>query len=93
MGLGEIHRSHSERAFVGAMRRLLPALPPDDLEPHGAGVRARAIASDGTPIDDFHFLQAPRMLQVLSAASPAATEGLLIDRHPANRTREMLAGA
>jgi (S)-2-hydroxyglutarate dehydrogenase len=89
MGLGEIHRSLSKRAFVRALRRLLPALEPDDLEPHGAGVRAQAIAADGNPVDDFCILEAPGMLHVLNAPSPAATASLAIARHLAERVAAM----
>jgi len=92
-GIGEIHRSLSKRAFVAALRRLIPALTPGDLEPHGAGVRAQAIAADGSPLDDFHILEAPRMLHVLNAPSPAATASLSIARHLADRACAMLAGA
>jgi (S)-2-hydroxyglutarate dehydrogenase len=93
MGLGEIHRSLSKRAFVAALRRLIPALEPEDLEPNGAGVRAQAVAADGSPVDDFCIMEAPRTLHVLNAPSPAATASLAIARYLANRVEAMRGGA
>jgi L-2-hydroxyglutarate oxidase len=77
-GLGEIWRSLSTRAFVAALRRLVPALEPADLVRGGAGVRAQAVLPDGTLADDFRFVEAERMIHVLNAPSPAATASLAI---------------
>jgi L-2-hydroxyglutarate oxidase len=77
-GAGEFHRSFSKPAFVGALQRLLPALREEDLVPGGAGVRAQAVAPDGSLLDDFRIEKAPRMIHVLNAPSPAATSSLSI---------------
>ncbi|GAA5007023.1 L-2-hydroxyglutarate oxidase [Kitasatospora paranensis] len=53
--LGELHRSLSKRAFTAAVQRLLPAVTAADLVPATAGVRAQAVARDGTLLDDFAF--------------------------------------
>lgn len=79
-GLGELHRSWCQRAFVSALRRLVPDLRPDDLSPGGAGVRAQGLDRDGRLLDDFCILRQPRMLHVLNAPSPAATASLAIAR-------------
>jgi L-2-hydroxyglutarate oxidase len=78
MGLGEFHRSFSKRAFVRALRLLMPDLQAADLAPGGAGVRAQAVGRDGKLLDDFRILQDARMIHVLNAPSPAATASLAI---------------
>lgn len=47
----------------------------------GAGVRAQAVAADGTLLDDFCFSGSRRVLNVINAPSPAATASLAIGRH------------
>ncbi|MFD7580187.1 L-2-hydroxyglutarate oxidase [Kitasatospora sp. NPDC059817] len=91
--VGELHRSLSKRAFTAAVRRLLPAVAPEDLVPAGAGVRAQAVARDGSLLDDFAFagfdpadpLSPRRAVHVLNAPSPAATASLPIGREVARR--------
>jgi L-2-hydroxyglutarate oxidase len=51
-----------------------------DLVPGGSGVRAQAIKTDGSLVDDFQFVPSARMLHVLNVPSPAATASLLIAR-------------
>ncbi|MDR7419879.1 MAG: L-2-hydroxyglutarate oxidase [Armatimonadota bacterium] len=80
-GLYEVWRSLSKAEFVRALRRLVPALRPDDVTRGGAGVRAQAVAPDGSLIDDFRIVESPRMIHVLNAPSPAATASLAIGRH------------
>ncbi|MEM7141227.1 MAG: L-2-hydroxyglutarate oxidase [Actinomycetota bacterium] len=83
--VGEIHRSLSQRAFLKALRRLCPELERRDLEPSGAGVRAQAIAPDGTLLDDFAFADSPRAVHVMNAPSPAATASFAIAETVADR--------
>lgn len=78
--LGEMHRSLSKRAFLAALRRLMPGLALGDLEPGGSGVRAMAIERDGTMVDDFRFAQSPGRIHVLNVPSPAATASIAIGR-------------
>ncbi|HYE63480.1 MAG TPA: L-2-hydroxyglutarate oxidase [Phycisphaerales bacterium] len=75
-GVGELWRSLSKRAFTCALRRLVPDLREDDLEPAPAGVRAQALAEDGSLVDDFLFVEGKRSLHVCNAPSPAATSSL-----------------
>ena len=79
-GLDEFRRSFSKSEFVRALRRLVPEVNGKDLVPGGAGVRAQALKRDGTLVDDFQFVAAGKMLQVLNVPSPAATASLLIGR-------------
>ena len=80
-GLYEMYRSLSKRAFLRALQRLVPTLEQADLEPGGAGVRAQAVAADGSLIDDFKITETPHAIHVLNAPSPAATASLAIGRH------------
>jgi L-2-hydroxyglutarate oxidase len=77
----EVHRSLSKRLFAASLARLVPAVSGDDIVRSGAGVRAQAIAPDGSLVDDFLILRARRQVHVLNAPSPAATSSLEIARH------------
>ena len=74
----ELHQSFSKRLFVEALRRLIPEVREDDLQPADAGVRAQAMRWDGTLVDDFNFIRKPGAVHVLNAPSPAATASLAI---------------
>lgn len=78
MGLGEMWRSLSKRAFVRALQRLIPAITADDLEPAPAGIRAQAVTPQGALVDDFLLQCRPRIVNVCNAPSPAATAALSI---------------
>lgn len=80
-GIGEIHRSLSKRSFLKALRQLMPAVQPEHLIPGGAGVRAQALHPSGALVDDFFIQQAPRMVHVLNAPSPAATASIAIGKY------------
>ncbi|MCX8025090.1 MAG: L-2-hydroxyglutarate oxidase, partial [Thermanaerothrix sp.] len=77
-GFGEFYRSLSKRAFVRALQRLLPELQEKDVIRGGAGVRAQALSRNGALLDDFAILEAPNMIHVLNAPSPAATASISI---------------
>jgi L-2-hydroxyglutarate oxidase len=78
MGLGEMVRSWNKRAFVNALRTLLPELGMNDIAPGGAGIRAQAMDRRGHLLDDFSFIESPRAIHVLNAPSPAATASIVI---------------
>ncbi len=84
-GMGEVWRSWSKRAFVHALRDLLPELQEDDLVAAGAGVRAQALSPSGALVDDFAIVESDRMVHVLNAPSPAATASLAIGEAIAER--------
>jgi (S)-2-hydroxyglutarate dehydrogenase len=79
-GLGEVRRSFSKRAFVRALRELVPEIEAADLTHGGAGVRAQALDRRGALLDDFSIVEAERMVHVLNAPSPAATASIAIGR-------------
>jgi len=58
----------------------VPAVRGEHMRPGGAGVRAQALARDGSLLDDFHMVRGDRMIHVLNAPSPAATASLAIGR-------------
>jgi L-2-hydroxyglutarate oxidase len=74
----EIRRSLSKAEFCRSLQKLVPEIRDDDLEPGSAGVRAQAMLPDGKLIEDFHFEEAPGILHVINAPSPAATASLAI---------------
>jgi (S)-2-hydroxyglutarate dehydrogenase len=85
MAWSEVRRSFSKKLFCQSLQRLVPDIQENDLEPGGAGVRAQAMLSDGTLVQDFQFLERPGALHVLNAPSPAATASLAIGASIASR--------
>jgi L-2-hydroxyglutarate oxidase len=81
----EIRRSLSKRQFTRSLQTLVPEIQAEDLEKGGAGVRAQAMLPEGKLVDDFHFEQAPGILHVINAPSPAATASLAIGNTIAQR--------
>ncbi|MEV4628908.1 L-2-hydroxyglutarate oxidase [Micromonospora sp. NPDC049523] len=80
-GLTEVRRSLSRQLFAASLARLVPELTERDLVPSAAGVRAQAIARNGSLVDDFLIVAAHRQVHVLNAPSPAATSSLEIAKH------------
>ena len=81
MGSYEMYRSLSKAAFVSALQRLVPGIRSEDVTPGGSGVRAQAVARDGSLIDDFRIVDTDNAVHVLNAPSPGATASLAIGRH------------
>lgn len=82
-------RSYSKKAFLKNLQRLLPEVEMDDLLPAEAGVRAQALRSDGTLVDDFYIMNTKRTVHVLNAPSPAATACLPIGEEIARRVADL----
>ena len=89
-GLREIRHALSKRAFVAAAQRLVPELDPADFVPGLAGVRAQALARDGTLVDDFVVSRTERSVFVRNAPSPAATSSLPLGRLIADEVDPLL---
>ncbi len=78
MGMGEMWRSFSKQAFVKALQRLMPEIRAEDLVAVPAGIRAQAVTESGGMVDDFLIQEAPGIINVNNAPSPAATASLNI---------------
>jgi L-2-hydroxyglutarate oxidase len=78
MSISETYRSYSKKAFVKALKRLIPELEMDDVVAAGSGVRAQALTPDGKLVDDFRIVEADHQVHVLNAPSPAATASISI---------------
>ena len=74
----EMRRSFSKELFCATLQRLIPEIQLSDLEPGGSGVRAQAMAADGSLVEDFYFVEGPGELHVVNAPSPGATASLAI---------------
>ncbi len=83
-GVTELRHAAVRSSFVRAAARYVPELRTGDVEPSFAGVRAQALARDGSLVDDFVFSETERALHVRNAPSPAATSSLAIARHIAD---------
>jgi L-2-hydroxyglutarate oxidase LhgO len=85
VGLAEITRSASKRAFIREARRYVPELRARDAIPARAGVRAQAVDRDGSLVDDFRLGGDARVVWVRNAPSPAATSSMAIAEEIAGR--------
>ena len=74
----EFKRSMSAAEFCRSLQRLVPEIELKHLSPGGAGVRAQAIAADGSLVHDFELVRVESSLHLVSAPSPAATASLAI---------------
>ena len=81
MGAHELLGSMSTRVFLAAARSFVPELSLTDVEPARSGVRAQALRSDGSLLDDFLIDQVGPVVAVRNAPSPAATSSLAIAEH------------
>ncbi|MGP4081240.1 L-2-hydroxyglutarate oxidase [Pseudalkalibacillus sp. R45] len=80
-GLEEMVRSFNKGAFVRSLQRLIPSIEADDLVSAPAGIRAQALKSDGSLVDDFFLVHSKRSTHVCNAPSPAATACFPIGEH------------
>ena len=78
IGMGEMWRSASKKAFAKALQNLVPAILEEHLVKAPAGIRAQAIQPDGSMMDDFAYRESKRVVNVVNAPSPAATSSLAI---------------
>jgi 2-hydroxyglutarate dehydrogenase len=87
-GVDELRYAASRRALVRDAARYVPELGHGDVVDGPAGIRAQALARDGTLVDDFVFSQTGRALHVRNAPSPGATSALAIAQVIADRAGE-----
>ena len=84
-GVREVHGSVSKRAYLRAARRYVPEIALADVTRAGAGVRAQAVARDGSLLDDFAIVSGDGVTSVRNAPSPAATSSLAIAAYVVDR--------
>jgi len=83
--ISELGNSLSKCRYLAQCRKYCPSLEKSDLSPYRAGIRAQAVARDGTMVHDFLFAETPRSVHVINAPSPASTSSLPIGRMHAGK--------
>jgi 2-hydroxyglutarate dehydrogenase len=79
-GLHELRHAIRRRAPVEEAARMVPALRGARVIPARPGIRAQALARDGTLVDDFVIHRTENAVHVRNAPSPAATSSLPLAR-------------
>jgi len=92
-GFGELRGDLSQRAFVSALQRLVPDVRAEHLAETHSGIRAQALDSDGTLVDDFRFDYAENVVHVRNAPSPGATSSLAIAAHIVEQADDVISAA
>jgi len=97
-GLRELLQSMSKRVYLQAARHLIPEVQMADFVKSRAGVRAQALHPDGRLEDDFLILETDRVVNIVNAASPAATSALnigslVVQNHLADRLDRLQVSA
>lgn len=87
VGLYEVYRSFSKRAFLKSLQALVPELKEEDLSPGPSGVRSQVVHRTGKLEDDFLIHKRSHSIHVLNAPSPAATASLAIGEVVAKEMR------
>jgi 2-hydroxyglutarate dehydrogenase len=91
-GIAELGHALSVESFVAACRRYVPELRRADVvRATHAGVRAQAIARDGSLVDDFVISETERAVHVRNAPSPAATAALALAELIADRLEDAVS--
>jgi L-2-hydroxyglutarate oxidase len=80
-GFHELINSMIKPAYLKQVRKYCSSIELKDLTPCPAGVRAQAVAKDGTLIHDFLFVKTKRTIHVCNAPSPAATSAIPIGNY------------
>jgi (S)-2-hydroxyglutarate dehydrogenase len=81
LAFDEYVRSFSKKAFVSALKELVPSISIEDLIKRPSGVRAQALDNNGKLVDDFIIKKTKNMVHVINAPSPAATSAFAIGEH------------
>jgi L-2-hydroxyglutarate oxidase len=88
-GVSEFKNSIFKSGYLELVRKYCPQVKLSDLTPYPAGVRAQAVAEDGTLIHDFLFVNTQRTFHVCNAPSPAATSAIPIGEYIIDRAAEI----
>jgi len=87
-GLDEYRGAFSKTYFLNRLRKLIPDLQMDDIEPARCGVRAMALGPDGEMLDDFKIEYQGNSMHVINSPSPAATASLAYGNEIATMAKE-----
>lgn len=79
-GARELHHAANPKAFLAEAASMVPALRDVRTKVAPAGIRAQALARDGSLVDDFVIHRTERAIHVRNAPSPAATSSLALAR-------------
>ncbi len=90
-GLDEMRRSLDPARFCASLQAMVPQIRQEHLRKVPAGVRAQAVAPDGSMVDDFLIERQGRMVHVCNAPSPAATASLAIADYIVDATSDIFA--
>ncbi|WP_298340713.1 L-2-hydroxyglutarate oxidase [uncultured Algibacter sp.] len=85
VGMYEMYRSYSKKAFVTSLQKLIPKIKEEDLVIGESGVRAQLCGKDGSLVDDFLIEYTENGVHVINAPSPAATSSLNIGQEIVTR--------
>jgi L-2-hydroxyglutarate oxidase LhgO len=75
-GLDEYRGAFSKTYFLNRLRKLIPDLQMDDIEPARCGIRAMALGPEVDMLDDFKIEFQGHSMHVINSPSPAATASL-----------------
>jgi (S)-2-hydroxyglutarate dehydrogenase len=90
-GVAELWRDWVKHAYARDLARYVPEIRSSDLLPGPSGIRAQAVARDGTFVEDFAIVADGPALHVMNAPSPAATSSLAIAREIVDRAERTWA--
>lgn len=89
VGIAEMRRAASKRAFAAEAAGYLPGIQRRDLKRAPAGVRAQALGSAGNLVDDFVVTRVGRVVNVRNAPSPGATSSIPIGEELAKQLLDL----
>lgn len=90
-GARELRHALVRESLLQEAARYVPELAGAPVERAFVGVRAQALARDGTLVDDFVFTLGERAIHVRNAPSPGATASLAIARHVVEQAERAFA--
>jgi (S)-2-hydroxyglutarate dehydrogenase len=90
-GLRELGGAWSRASFARRARKLIPSLHTHDLIPAPSGIRAQALDSRGSLVEDFSIVRRGSAWHIFNAPSPAATSSFAIAEKIANEVLEAIA--
>jgi L-2-hydroxyglutarate oxidase LhgO len=87
-GLDEYRGAFSKAYFLNRLRKLIPDLQMDDIEPARCGIRAMALSGEGNMLDDFKIEFSGNSMHVINSPSPAATASLAYGNEIAEQAKK-----